>query len=405
MTDRKTHVVVVGAGPVGTVAALAAASRGYRVTILEEQREIDPSPRASTFHPSTLEMIEPLGIMADFVRVGLVARYVDFWDKPSRTLVARFDHDVLRDETSFPFVVQTEQHKLVNIGLDRLASFPEAVIHRPAQANAVHQTATKVSVSAETPQGELSVEGDFVIACDGGRSAIRKSLGVEFTGYTWPERFLVLTTLADFDQLLGCSLRSYFADPHEWTNLFKVAGDDDAGRWRAVFPTRVEEGDDQALGDASADRRLNTLVSGLSHRQVVHRNLYNVHQRVAAQFRVGRVFLAGDAAHVNNPIGGLGLNCGIHDVMELIGTIDEVVSGSADWSLLDRYERRRRPLIIKFVQEQTVANKRRLEEADDAQRRAHQSELGDLSSTEEGQRGFLLRSSLLESVRQSKLIK
>ena len=395
---------MVGAGPVGTVAALEAARRGYRVTVLEEQRDVDPSPRASTFHPSTLEMLEPLGIMGDFVRVGLVARYVDFWDKPSRTLVARFDHDVLRDETSFPYVVQTEQHKLVRIGLERLASLPDVEIHRPARAWSVRQTAGKATVLAKTPNGDMSLEGDFVIACDGGRSAIRKSLGVDFTGYTWPERFLVLTTLADFDELLGCSLRSYFADPHEWTNLFKVAGEDGSGRWRAVFPTRVQEGDDEALGDASADRRLTTLASGVSHRQVVHRNLYNVHQRVAASFRLGRVFLAGDAAHVNNPIGGLGLNCGIHDVIELLGTIDDVVQGKADWSLLDRYERRRRPLIIKFVQEQTVANKRRLEEADAEQRRARQAELAEHASSEEGQRAFLWRSSLLESVRQSKLI-
>ena len=247
-------------------------------------------------------------------------------------------------------------------------------------------------------------EADFVVACDGGRSDIRKALGIEFRGYTWPERFLVLTTVTRFDELLGCSLRSYFADPDEWTNLFKVAGDDGSGRWRAVFPTGVEESDEEALGDPSAHRRLGRLVPGVSHEEVVHRNLYSVHQRVAASFRQERVFLAGDAAHVNNPIGGLGLNCGIHDVIELITTLDDVVSGRADWSLLDRYERRRRPLIIKFVQEQTVHNKRRLEEGDAELRQSRLAELAALAETEEKQRGFLLRSSLLLSARQSHLI-
>jgi 3-(3-hydroxy-phenyl)propionate hydroxylase len=374
------------------------------VTVIEQDACVDRRPRASTFHPSTLEMIDPLGIMEEFIRVGVIARYVDFWDKPSRELIARFDHDVLRDETAFPFVVQTEQHKLVRIGLERLASCPHVDIRRPARALAVHQTADKATVVAETQEGTRSFEGDFVVACDGGRSTVRKALGIEFRGYTWPERFLVLTTVARFDELLGCSLRSYFADPDEWTNLFKVAGDDGSGRWRAVFPTRVDESDDEAVGDAAAGRRLDRVVPGVSHEHVVHRNLYHVHQRVAARFREGRVFLAGDAAHVNNPIGGLGLNCGIHDVIELIATIDDVVSGGADPTLLDRYERRRRPLIIKFVQDQTVANKRRLEEQDPAHRQTHLAELAAQAETEEKQRGFLLRSSLLLSARQSYLI-
>lgn len=404
MKNTLAQVIVVGAGPVGTVAALEAVRKGYRVTVLEELAHVDPAPRASTFHPSTLEMLEPLGIMAEFLRVGLIARYVDFWDKPSRTLIARFDHDVLRNETAFPFVVQTEQHKLVRIGLERLAACGDAEIHRVTRARTVRQTADKAVVSAETPEGTRCFEGDFVVACDGGRSTIRKALGIDFPGYTWPERFLVLTTLANFDELLGCALRSYFADPDEWTNLFKVAGEDGAGPWRAVFPMRVDESDPEALSDASADRRLRRLAQSVSHRQVVHRNLYNVHQRVAATFRQGRVFLAGDAAHINNPIGGLGLNSGIHDVIELMATIDEVISGKADQSLLDRYERRRRPLILEFVQQQTVANKRRLEESDAERRRARETELAELAATEQGQRDFLLRSSLLSSVRRSQFI-
>jgi 3-(3-hydroxy-phenyl)propionate hydroxylase len=403
--SRPPHVIVVGAGPVGTVAALDAARRGFRVTVLEAQPAPDPSPRASTFHPSTIEMLEPLGIVDDFIAAGLVARHVDFWDKPSRTLVARFDHDVLRDETPFPFVVQTEQHKLVKIGLRRLADFPDAHVHRPATVVSVAQTDDDASVVVETGEGEQTFTGDYVIACDGGRSAVRKSLGIDFPGYTWPERFLVLTTEAPFDELIGCSLRSYFADPDEWTNLFKVAGEDGAGRrWRAVFPARVGETDDEALDDASADERLARLVPGIGHADVAHRNLYKVHQRVAAEFRRGRVFLAGDSAHVNNPIGGLGLNCGIHDAVELIDTLEAVTMNGADSSLLDRYERRRRPLIVEFVQQQTIANKKRLEEQDEAAREARRNELVEHSSTDERQRDFLLRSSLLLSVRRSRTI-
>jgi 3-(3-hydroxy-phenyl)propionate hydroxylase len=402
---RRRNIVVVGAGPVGSVAALAAARFGHTVTLVEAQHKVDENPRASTTQPPTLEILAELGLIDEYIRVGLVARTFQFWDRGTLTKVAEFDFERLRGKTGFPFVVQTEQHKLVKIGLRRLADFPDAHVHRPATVVSVAQTDDDASVVVETGEGEQTFTGDYVIACDGGRSAVRKSLGIDFPGYTWPERFLVLTTEAPFDELIGCSLRSYFADPDEWTNLFKVAGEDGAGRrWRAVFPARVGETDDEALDDASADERLARLVPEIGHADVAHRNLYKVHQRVAAEFRRGRVFLAGDSAHVNNPIGGLGLNCGIHDAVELIDTLEAVTMNGADSSLLDRYERRRRPLIVEFVQQQTIANKKRLEEQDEAAREARRNELVEHSSTDERQRDFLLRSSLLLSVRRSRTI-
>src|SRR5262249_15708102 len=137
---------------------------------------------------------------------------------------------------------------------------------------------------------------------------------------------------------------------------------------------------------------------------LVHRNLYKTHQRVAAKFRVGRVFLAGDAAHVNNPIGGLGLNCGIHDAMELADTLRQVVAGHADESILDRYERRRRPLNIEFVQQATIANKKRLEENDPKIRRSNLDELRAKSEDPARHKEFLMHTSLIESARKAELI-
>jgi 3-(3-hydroxy-phenyl)propionate hydroxylase len=403
MTDQQ-RVIVVGAGPVGVVAALSAALRGFPVTLLESEVDIDNSPRAATFHPSTLDMIDGLGIMEEFLAVGLAARYFDFWDKPSRTLVARMDHDVLRDDTRFPFVVQTEQHKLVRMCLARLERMPDVEVRLGWSVESVAQDEKSVTVKARSADGTDQVEGRWLIACDGGRSTIRKALGIEFEGYTWPERFVVLTTLYDFAGAMGCSPRSYFADPDEWANLFKVAGDDLQGRWRVVFPTGVDESDEQAMSDASSEARLARIWPAQEPRELVHRKLYKVHQRVAAKFRDGRIFLAGDAAHVNNPIGGLGLNCGIHDVMELLDTLESVVTGGAEEALLDRYERRRRTLNIEFVQQQTVDNKRRLEEKDPQKRRARLDELASIAADEERQRAFLRRTSLLDSVRRSNSI-
>jgi 3-(3-hydroxy-phenyl)propionate hydroxylase len=346
-------------------------------------------------------MLAALGLIEEFTAVGLVARHFDFWDKPTKTLTARFDHDVLRNDTPFPYVVQTEQHKLVRIVLDRLAGMPHVQVHRGTVVTGVTQDADGADVTAIGPDGPRAFRGDVVIGCDGGRSTVRKSLGVDFEGYTWPERFLVLTTTTDFEAALGCSYRNYLADPDEWTNLFKVAGDDGRGRWRAVFPAGRDEPDEVALGDSASDRRLRAVLPTAGLDGLVHRNIYHVHQRVAARFRVGRVFLAGDAAHVNNPIGGLGLNCGIHDVTELIATLADSRE-SGDQSTWDRYDRRRRAMNIKYVQEQTVANKRRLEETDAKERQARRDELARQAADETGQRQFLLRTSLLASLEESR---
>ena len=245
---------------------------------------------------------------------------------------------------------------------------------------------------------------DYVIGCDGGRSTVRKCLDVEFEGYTWPERFLVLTTLFDFQAALACCPRSYISDPEEWTNLFKVMGDDLKGRWRAVFPARENETDDEAFSEDAVRQRLRKLCEDHPMELVAHRNIYRVHQRVAKSFRKGRVFLAGDAAHVNNPVGGLGLNCGIHDAMELAETLDRVASGRAGEELLDRYERRRRPLNIEYVQQQTVANKKRLEERDPRLRKAHFDELRRTVAAPALHKQFLMRTSLIESVRRAREI-
>ena len=382
---------MVGAGPVGAVAALACARFGHRVTLVEAQERIDDSPRASTTQPPTLEMLAELGLIDEYLRVGLVSRTFQFWDRPTRSLIAEFDFARLAGETAYPFVVQTEQHKLANMAIARLREMENAEVRLGERVTGISQTADTVNVSTASQ----TLEADYVIAADGGRSTIRKALGIEFEGYTWPERFLVITTKFDFQAALGCCLRTYMADPQEWTNLFKVAGDDLKGRWRAVYNTREDETDEEALSDASVRARLSRIYVPEGERDYLHLNLYAVHQRVAKSFRKGRVFLCGDAAHVNNPIGGLGLNCGIHEAWYLSGLLHRVLRGENP-EVLDEYDRTRRPLNIKYVQEQTVANKKRLEEREPAQRAKRFDELRAMADDPQRHKAFLMRASLLE---------
>jgi 3-(3-hydroxy-phenyl)propionate hydroxylase len=326
---------------------------------------------------------------------------LQFWDGATGTLVAEFDHHCLRDETPFPYVVQTEQHKLCEIGLRRLAAMASAEVHLGTGVVDLTQDGNAVKLVTTGAVGPEEHAFDYVIGCDGGRSTVRKCLDVDFEGYTWPERFLVLTTLFDFERALGCCPRSYISDPEEWTNLFKVMGDDLKGRWRAVFPARENETDEEAFSEAAVRRRMLKLSQDHPMESLVHRNIYRVHQRVAKSFRAGRVFLAGDAAHVNNPVGGLGLNCGIHDALELADTLALVTEGRAGVEMLDRYERRRRSLNLEYVQQQTVANKKRLEERDPKVRQANFDELRRAAADPLLHKRFLMRTSLIESVRKA----
>jgi 3-(3-hydroxy-phenyl)propionate hydroxylase len=278
----RRNVLVVGAGPVGSVAALACARLGHSVALLEAQERIDDSPRASTTQPPTLEILAELGLIDEYLRLGLVSRTFQFWDRRTLSRIAEFDFERLRGETAFPFVVQTEQHKLANMAIDRLRGMPNAQVLLGYKAAALEQNGAGATVRCEN--GE-ALSADYVIGADGGRSTVRKLLGIEFEGYTWPERFLVITTTFDFAAALGCCLRNYMADPDEWTNLFKVAGDDLKGRWRAVYNTRRDETDEEALSDASVRARLGRIHVPEAQRDYLHLNLYSVHQRVAKNFR------------------------------------------------------------------------------------------------------------------------
>lgn len=391
-------ILVAGGGPVGLVAALALARQGHAVEVFEAETQVNDAPRASTTHPATLEMLADLGLIDDVIRLGLVARTFQFWDRPAGRMVAEFDHAILKDDTRFPFVVQCEQHKLANLAIERLRGIAHVKLHMGARLTGLEQDAAGVRASVERDGKTETVAGRYLIGADGGRSTVRKALDIDFEGYTFPERFLVLTTAFDFAAGRGAGFRSYFSDPEEWANLFKVSGPDGSGLWRSVFPTRPGDTDESVFADAAVERRLQKFFPKDGSYPIVHRNIYNVHQRVAASFGKGRVFLAGDAAHVNNPIGGLGLNCGIHDAVELAALLDRVLRGEASEAALDAYDRRRRPINIEYVQQQTVANKKRLEEKDERVRQENFAALRRMADDPVAHRAFLLRTSLLASV-------
>jgi 3-(3-hydroxy-phenyl)propionate hydroxylase len=393
-------ILVAGGGPVGAVAALALARQGLPVQVFEAESRVNDAPRAATTHAATLEMLETLGLVEEVIRGGLVEPLFRIWDRSTRKLIAEFDFGVLKNDTRYPYAVQYEQHKLANLAIKRLRELPHATVEFSARVTAISQSADAVEMTVETAGGPRSVTGAYLIGADGGRSTVRKSLGIDFEGFTHPERFLTLSTRFDIGtKFPGCT-RNYFADPEAWFAPFKVAGDDGQGLWRVTSATRLDQAEAELFDDEAVERRLQGFIPKDGRYDIVHRNLYNAHQRVAASFRKGRVFLAGDAAHINNPLGGLGLNFGIYDVIELTGLLGRVIRREAAADILDSYDRYRRPLNIEFVQQQTIANKQRMEEKDPAVRARNFAQLAATAAEPAAHRAYLLRASLIDSVRK-----
>jgi len=393
-------IIIAGGGPVGVIAALALARQNVPVQVFEAESGVNDSPRAATTHAATLTMLEGLGLVEEVIRRDLIEPRFRIWDRATREIIAEFDFGLLKDDTRFPYVVQCEQHKLANMAITRLKSFSSASMQFCARVSGFAQRDNGVEVTVETPSGTRHIKGSYLIGCDGGRSFVRKTLDIAFEGYTHPERFLVLTTPFSFDAELAQCFRNYFSDPDEWCALFKVSGDDGKGLWRVVFPTRHDETDEQAMSEEASQRRLQRFFPKTGVYPLVHRNIYKVHQRVAAAFRKGRVFLAGDSAHVNNPLGGLGLNFGIHDAIELAELFGRVLREEADPTSLDLYDRFRRPLNVEYVQQQTIANKRRLEERDPDTRAKNNQALRATVADPVAHRAYLLRASLIDAVRK-----
>jgi 3-(3-hydroxy-phenyl)propionate hydroxylase len=397
--SEKNRVIIGGGGPVGLICALSLARQGVPVTVLERFSSLQEDPRAATTHPATLELLGELGLERELRAAGLVAPIFQFWDRPSGELVAEFDHALIADETAYPYVVQCEQFKTAQIVLRHLEAEPSAEVLFNHEVVSFVSHDDRVDVTVKTPDGQRQFQGRYLVGADGGRSTVRKGANIEFEGFTWAEQFLVLSTPFDFEANRGYSFRSYFADPDEWCNCFKVAADGPPGLWRTVFPTSPNQTESELLSDEAVQARVQRFFPKDGDYEIVHRNLYRVHQRVAKTFRQGRVLLAGDASHVNNPIGGMGLNGGIQDAVNLGEKLARVWHGASD-TLLDLYDLQRRSLTVDFVQAQTIQNKKRLEAKDPEIRKANLDELRRIAADPASAKAYLMRASMLEANRK-----
>ena len=393
-------MIVVGAGPTGLALALALGLEGVRVAVLEAAAELHREARGAAYHPPTLEIFARLGVIDAIQAKGIRAPVWQIRDRIDG-LVAEFDLGLIADRTPYPYRLHLEQSELTRILLARIAeAAPSVTVRFGAEVVEAGQDADEAWVTLA--DGER-IAGAFLVGCDGARSAVRRSAAIAFEGFTWPERFLVSVLDMDLARF-GFANAGYVADPERWAAIFHLPGEGPPGVWRVVYPIAEGVDEGEALAPEAAQASLATIFAhtGVAPPRGVlplqSATVYRVHQRVAERFVAGRLVLAGDAAHLNNPLGGFGLNGGVQEAANLAAKLVRVLRDGEPYEpLFAQYERQRRPLNIKAVQALSIRNKRLLEEIDAAIRRARLDELRATAADPAAARAFLLNSSMINA--------
>lgn len=396
---ERTRVLVVGAGPVGVVAAYRLALHGIDVILLEAEATCREDMRASTLHPPTLQMLQELGVLDHLDSEGLRAPIYHYRNRRTGEVLA-FDLADIADLTPYPYRLQCEQFKVSRLLTKLIDAHPHGSVRFSRRVVSFEQNSDGVVVHVEAPLAIEHYKADYVIAADGANSIFRKWLEVPFEGFTYPEKFLTLSTRWPIEnELPGLAYVNYIADPQEWCVLLRVPA-----FWRLLVPAAETEADVSLLSDVQKVAVFERVIGATSARelQTDHRTIYRVHQRVARTYRVGRVLLAGDAAHLNNPLGGFGLNSGVHDVWNLTEKLLTLFEhgGDAD-TMLDLYDRQRRTVMHEFVQAQTIRNKQALESGNGEAQAAHQKEMAAILADHDRRRTYMKNQAMLSSLERA----
>jgi 2-polyprenyl-6-methoxyphenol hydroxylase-like FAD-dependent oxidoreductase len=398
MGAYEPQVIVVGGGPVGLTAAYRLNALGIPCVLIEAEAEVPEDLRASTFHPPTLDMLGEYGLDRPLVEQGLVC---PSWQVRQHETHDRavFDLSVLQGETDHPYRLQCEQFRLSRLLLAELRKAPLVELRLGARLVRLEQDEDGVRAHVREGGREAVVNGRFLIGADGVRSTVRDLVGLDLNGTTYPETTILSITPFPFEaHLPGLSNVNYVWSAQGTFSLLRLKD-----FWRcSLYPFDGESVED-AVRPEAIERKLQAIVPTGRPYDVRKVHPYRVHMRIVDDYRRGRVVLAGDAAHVNSPSGGMGMNGGVHDAFNLTATLKEIWDG-ADIGLLDRYTRQRRPIAEQEILSQAHRNRTRMQERDPARRREILAELKRIAADRDACKAYVLRSSMIEGLRKARTI-
>lgn len=397
---KSAKVIIIGAGPVGTFAAYCLAEYGIETLVLESESTCETDMRASTFHPSTLKYLDNLNLADELIEKGLKAPIFQYRIR-STDEVLEFNLQELDDVLDFPFRLQCEQYKFARMLAGKLDRHRHSSVLFNRKLINFSEGKNKVTLDVDHHGTSEQYQCDYLIGADGANSIVRRNLGIEFSGFTYEEKFFTLSTQKPLENYFSnLSYVNYVSDPEEWFVLLKAPS-----AWRILVPV-PQTLDDKAI-------KSNDYVSDIFRRvlnssdpiETIHRTIYRVHQRVVNKMRYGRIMLAGDSAHLNNPLGGFGMNGGLHDAWNLAEKLDGIINHKKDEDLLNLYDRQRRTVMNDFIQKQTIRNKKMIEETGDANYSSEWMRMRNLHENENERRDYMLRQSMTQSLINEAAIK
>ncbi|MFT4028867.1 MAG: NAD(P)/FAD-dependent oxidoreductase [Protaetiibacter sp.] len=384
----RPDVVIAGAGPSGMSAALTLARQGLAVRVLEATDGPSKLSHASTFHAPTVEILTELGVGEGLVEQGRVVRRLQYRDRTAGRL-AEFDFGLLDQDTSCAFRLQAEQRVLTRLAYERLREFPNVEFRFNTPVDGAFtdgEEAVLVSSGREH-------RARWAIGADGANSAVRSALGIDFVGATYEMRYLTVMTSLDLEQVMpGIAPVTYVSGGQHGIGLLALPD-----HWRVAFRVPPSESKEEALDEGRVQQRMREALDiGVDEYPLVGRFIYFVHRRTADHLRSGKVFVIGDAAHVNSPSGGMGMNSGIHDAYVASSALVEIMAGNEPESLLDEMLAERLRVAREVIGARADQNYRDIIETDEAKRESRAEELARLEADPIEARRYLLRASMLD---------
>ena len=393
MTDTtQLPILIIGAGPVGLSLATALTHADVPVHVFEKDAELSPEARASTFHPCTLEMFAEWGVLDIVLERGHKVDFLQFWERKTHELIAQFDYSVIASDTPYPFRLQCPQSILTRVLKPHVEEQACGQVSMSHCLLRYEDCGDHVKATFDTPDGQKTIKGRFLCAADGAKSVVREQLGLQFNGMTYEDRFLLIASDIDYSQIYpNLGPVSYIFDPSEWVIILQLPD-----VTRTVFRIRDDEDSDAVQETQAVRARIERFTESTIDFVIKSTSIYNVHQRVADTFRSGNIVLLGDSAHINNPMGGMGMNSGIHDAHNLADKIIRILAGEP-LSLLDQYSDERRKYALDHVQSATKKNYRDMAAQDDKYRQKRNAEFRAIANDKKQMREYLLKRSMLDN--------